>query len=254
MSRKSLIRIAILCAVLAIISISFYIWNFANNGLSDSTTDWANFGGFIGGMLGALIGIINVAVLIYISLLISKHDDRRWSYQLIHQAYSELIAKLDELNFSEYDPVKFHEIQLYIYSFAYSSNYLFDQHEKYFSRLCYDFGGTIAGIDVSASSFLPKDIDHKKINLSKLRNRGLVINHQDFDEEFAYESLNLSLSTFEVYRHHLLTFIKQYIMNKNVDSLTKIDLKERAKTSYEEWNKVQKTFLLQPRINLDDWI
>lgn len=252
MSRKSLIRIAIICTVLAVISISFYVWNFATNGLSDNTADWANFGGFIGGILSALIGIINVAVLIYISLLISKHDDRRWSYQLIHQAYSELIAKLDELNFHEYDPVKFHEVQLYIYSFAYSSNYLFDQHENYFSRLCYAFGGTISGIEVSASSFLTNE--HKKIDLTRLRNRGLVIQHQDFDEEFTYESLNLSLSTFETYRHHLLTFIKQYIMNKNVDSLTKTDLKERAKANCEEWNKVQKKFLLQPRINLDDWI
>lgn len=252
MRRKGLIRIAIICTVLAAISISFYIWNFSANGVSDKTTDWANFGGFIGGILSALIGIINVAVLIYISLLISKHDDRRWSYQLIHQAYSELITKLDELNFSEYDSVKFHEIQLYIFSFAYSNNYLFDQHEDYFSRMCYDFGGTIAGIEVSASSFQTND--NKIIDLSRLRNRGLVIKHQDFDEELDFELLNLSLSKFEAHRHHLLTFIKQYIMNKNVDSLTKINLEERAKKNCEEWNKVQKAFLLQDRINLDDWI
>jgi len=241
MSKKILKLILWICISIAIATIGFYAYNFNKSPLSSDPSDWGTFGDYIGGILNPILGITNIIVLIYISLLISKYEDKRWSHQLIHDAYKELLSEFEKLPHKKYNTSKSHDLIMYLYSYAYENSYLFDEYEEDFRKFCYDLGGSLAGVDVYVKDYLSEV--NTTVDIGQLNNRLLMDGNLSFDEKGSLESLSLNVSKYEAERHRMLTFIKLYIMNKNVAHLTKQDIDLVAKENNEKFNKVQKEHL-----------
>lgn len=241
MSKRDLKVILWICIILAIVTIGLYVFNFNKSPLSSDPSDWGTFGDYIGGILNPILGITNIIVLIYISLLISKYEDKRWSHQLIHDAYKELLSEFEKLPHKKYNISKSHGLIMYLYGFAYENSYLFDEYEENFRKFCYGLGGSLAGVDVYVKDYLSEV--NTTVDLGQLNDKLLMDRNLSFDEKGSLESLSLNVSIYEAERHRMLTFIKLYIMNKNVAHLTKQNIDEMAKVNNAKFNKVQKEHL-----------
>jgi len=70
-----------------------------NQGISHSTQDWANFGGYIGGILAPVFTVLNIAVFIRLTNAIDKSDERRKNKELDYQK-SLIVTQIrqEELN------------------------------------------------------------------------------------------------------------------------------------------------------------
>jgi uncharacterized membrane protein len=82
---KSVIAIAIVLLIVALIPVVFFIAKFYNQDISSSGTDWSDFGSYFGGILNPIIAISNVLVLIYLTLKVSEFENNRNEKSLIFQ-------------------------------------------------------------------------------------------------------------------------------------------------------------------------
>ena len=240
MSKRGLKFILWICTSIAIVTIGFYAYNFNKSPLSIAPSDWGTFGDYIGGILNPIIGITNIIVLIYISFLISKYEDKRWSNQLIHDAYKDLLSEFEKLHHKKYNTSKSRDLIMYLYGFAYENSYLFDEYEESFSKFCYDLGGRLSGVDVCVKDYLSVV---NTVDLGQLNDKLLMDGDLSCEEQISLEILSLNVSKYEAERHRMLTFIKLYIMNKNVAHLPKQNIDELAKVNNAKFNKVQKEHL-----------
>lgn len=62
----------VLGCLLLFIPLSFYIYTFASNGISDDTEKWAQFGDYIGGTYSVLLSVL----VIYIARKLTKKDEK----------------------------------------------------------------------------------------------------------------------------------------------------------------------------------
>jgi hypothetical protein len=85
MNRMSKI-VGIIIAVSIVLTVGAYFLIF-NQGLSHSTQDWANFGGYLGGILAPIFTILNIAVFIRMTNAIDKSDETRRNKELEYQKY-----------------------------------------------------------------------------------------------------------------------------------------------------------------------
>lgn len=83
MNRMSKI-VGIIIAVSIVLTVGAYFLIF-NQGLSHSTQDWANFGGYLGGILAPIFTILNIAVFIRMTNAIDKSDETRKNKELEYQ-------------------------------------------------------------------------------------------------------------------------------------------------------------------------
>ena len=80
MNRMS-ITVGIVIAVSIVMTVGAYFLIF-NQGISHSTQDWANFGGYIGGILAPVFTVLNIAVFIRLTNAIDKSDEIRKNKEL----------------------------------------------------------------------------------------------------------------------------------------------------------------------------
>lgn len=98
MNRMSKI-VGITIAVSIVLTVGVYFLIF-NQGLSHSTQDWANFGGYLGGILAPIFTILNIAVFIRMTNAIDKSDETRKNKELEYQKYLILTQiRQEELNY-----------------------------------------------------------------------------------------------------------------------------------------------------------
>ena len=83
MNRMSKI-VGIIIAVSIVLTVGAYFLIF-NQGLSHSTQDLANFGGYLGGILAPIFTILNIAVFIRMTNAIDKSDETRKNKELEYQ-------------------------------------------------------------------------------------------------------------------------------------------------------------------------
>ena len=84
MKRKQLIFISIISSLTILFVIGFYIFTFYKSAISNNPSDWGGFGDFLGGVLNPIIGIVNIIILIYVAIIVSKNEERRWLSQFIY--------------------------------------------------------------------------------------------------------------------------------------------------------------------------
>jgi len=211
----------IIAFLLLFISVSIYIFKFGNNGISNKVSDWGTFGNYIGGVSIPIISLLNLFVLVYISLIVSKQEDKRWQNQLIHEAYILLLNETKKVTLKEITQDNLILLNRFISSFSYQNSYLFDEKENDFNLLCEDFGEKIIRLE----TYLEKYFKIKEtVDISQLR-KAFVLNKED---NLDLELLLLSSSEYEISRHKLFSFIKSYITNKSIQSILKIDIKKEA--------------------------
>jgi len=97
MNRMSKI-VGVIIAISIVLTVGAYFLIF-NQGLSHSTQDWANFGGYLGGILAPIFTILNIAVFIRLTNAIDKSDEIRKNKELDYQKYLIITQiRQDELN------------------------------------------------------------------------------------------------------------------------------------------------------------
>ena len=90
--------VGIVIAVSIVLTVGAYFLIF-NQGISHSTQDWANFGGYIGGILAPVFTVLNIAVFIRLTNAIDKSDEIRKNKELDYQK-SLIVTQIrqEELN------------------------------------------------------------------------------------------------------------------------------------------------------------
>lgn len=84
----------IITAILIAASVGTYIYNFCGRSVSDNPEQWGQFGDYLGGILNPIISLINLVVLTYISISISRIEDRRnqWTLQELARPLGQIIC------------------------------------------------------------------------------------------------------------------------------------------------------------------
>ena len=79
-------------AILVIATVLSYVINFRNASISTSPEHWGQLGDFIGGILNPFIALINLVVLTYISISISRieEDRNKFTLQELARPYGEI--------------------------------------------------------------------------------------------------------------------------------------------------------------------
>ena len=142
MFNNNFIKIVIvILSFFILVTLLLYILNFSGHVLSTDPSDWGVFGDYFGGILNPITAILNIAVVIYLTYIISKTDDNNHLRNLEHQknltlselkqsAYNELANKLDSLYTSllgNTDNLKYEPVLLltYVNSFFQNMTHLF---------------------------------------------------------------------------------------------------------------------------------
>jgi len=81
-------------AILIVASVGTYVYNFCGRGISESPEQWGQFGDYLGGILNPIISLINLIVLTYLSISISRIEERRnqWTLQELARPFGQIIC------------------------------------------------------------------------------------------------------------------------------------------------------------------
>lgn len=124
---KTYLIIAISITVLFIlIPFLFYIYNFWENEISNSSSDWGTFGDYFGGLLNPIIGIANIAILIIISYQIAGWDNKRHKNEFLYQAYRVLSDKLSGVTIKNLNSEQLYDLEQFLLSFRSNQQFLFE--------------------------------------------------------------------------------------------------------------------------------
>jgi len=75
--KNGLIVIGVSTALSILMPLAIYIINFRGSPISLYPSDWASFGQYMGGVVGPLISTINLAVIIYIAIVVYHMETNR---------------------------------------------------------------------------------------------------------------------------------------------------------------------------------
>lgn len=74
-NNKSLFILLIIAILLVFVPIMVFIFFFQEQEISSEISDWAYFGGFFGGTVGVMISLMNLAILAYLTMWVSKQGN-----------------------------------------------------------------------------------------------------------------------------------------------------------------------------------
>ncbi|MBL4862772.1 MAG: hypothetical protein JKY09_07135 [Crocinitomicaceae bacterium] len=228
MSKKTILAISILTLVVISITILIYINTFGAMPYSKKASDWGAAGDYFGGFLNPIIGVSNVIMLIYISNIVSRNDDRRWSNDLIHSAHEELINKVSLMS-SKSKPSDYSDLNTWSLGFIHKYRYLFQSKEDDFVTVANEFGKS-AG-EVSLSSIL---IQVDTVSFSE-QIKKIVSNPEKLTEveRETIKKFGLNLCYYEEYKKQLIDFIRATMMNQNTKPILKRNIDNDVKKAYE---------------------
>jgi len=131
-----------------LIVVGMYCYNFGSSELSDNNDDWSTFGDYFGGIINPVVGIVNLALLYYITVLVSKSDDERLSANFLKESYDLFNEKVADLDFDN-PPIEFHNKLAsfggFIIQFYRENEYLI-RNINYFDRLIEQFEKQLADL------------------------------------------------------------------------------------------------------------
>jgi hypothetical protein len=116
LSKRTITFLCFAGIILYITPMIVYLTVFRSGSLSTDPQAWGAFGGFLDGMLNPLLSMANLAVLIYLTFLAARFEDKNNQKNLDAQkklqlselrfkAYSELSQVLDAVNFNRGDDI-----------------------------------------------------------------------------------------------------------------------------------------------------
>lgn len=217
-------------------SIGIYINQFSQSELSTDSANWGAFGDFFGGIFNPLIGIANIIILVYISILVSNYEDRRWKQTLIHEQYTLLLNELEKVKMKTVNNSDINNLVSFLYSFGYHNSFLFENHEADFKKLCFKLSSDIISIQVTAKKYFDKD---ENIDVGHIRDKFLLDINLGIDESIDYELISSAVTRFELRRHQLLSFIKSFLLNKGVKNILSENIEENAKDWDSKFNPIR---------------
>lgn len=111
--------------VITAIPIVLYVWNFLGMPLSKNPTDWGVLGDYVGGILNPLLSLVNIIVLIYITTLVSKVENKRLINEFRHSAYLDLTQNL-EIEKKTLSEESLSKLYSYLNSYCFNNLFLFE--------------------------------------------------------------------------------------------------------------------------------
>ena len=120
--------------IFCLIPIGFYIAKFGEGHLSCSINTWGAFGDFIGGTLNPIVGLLNLALLLAISIYVSKFDSQRQFNDYRYKIYLDLCQKFNSCSKLTSENLK--NLLQYAELFKSNNQFLFSQQSnKIFNNL-----------------------------------------------------------------------------------------------------------------------
>lgn len=228
MKKSVLIVLTVLLTIIAVLISLAFMLKFGFDSLPNTKSEWGSAGDYFGGFLNPIIGLINVLVLIYISLLVSKNDDQRWSNDMINAAHQELLEEIGKIKIgsprSAYD-----ELGTFLYGFTYRNRWLFRKNEDVFLEVVKEYGDSLR--NVSTTAMLAKvdsiDLNHQLARIIR-RNEGLI----DYDNELIKKHC-MAICFNDACRLQLVNFLRATMMNRSITAVTKVNKNEAAKSNYD---------------------
>lgn len=103
MIRRQLLFLILITSIsLILIPIAFFTIKFQDYNLSNNISDWGAFGSFVGGTVSTVVSILNLGILIYITLLVSKitskENKKLYLYQRRIEAFESLMKFHPSIN------------------------------------------------------------------------------------------------------------------------------------------------------------
>ena len=152
------ILLVLLCLYLLSIPIKIFIDEYKPAAYSNELEKWGQFGDFIGGIYNPFLALLNLIVLIYITIEVSRIETKRVKEQIKfenhrqlnefrYSAYNEYMNKLDIIKSDDLNKViispqtssniidKLTEIDNYLMRVIYSNNFLFVGTSDYFNSI-----------------------------------------------------------------------------------------------------------------------
>lgn len=115
---------------LIITPLILYIITFYGQSISKDPANWGQFGDYVGGVLNPIIAVMNLIVLIFISIYLSKLDSHRHFNEYRFNAYREVCLKLDE---SDRTSESLTNLAYYLENFQFYNQFLFRNRKKSFN-------------------------------------------------------------------------------------------------------------------------
>jgi hypothetical protein len=202
--KKRLLGLIVLFIILIIGMIPFVV-TFHNSQISESISDWGNFGSYF----SSILTLINIVVFIYITFLIGDLDDKRSKSQIEAQYKITLTQfrqnELDKLNtkldsiFEGTDEKK----EKIINRFVLANKYLIDfsNQKKYLFPI----------IGVENNTKLINEIQLKLSQLLDLLNE---INSDNYTEEELNEKLMTKVQVIIILKNKLIDKFQNYILDE----------------------------------------
>jgi uncharacterized membrane protein len=238
MRKSVLIILAITLSLVALGVSIIFILKFGFSPLPDTKGEWGSAGDYFGGFLNPIIGLINVLVLIYISLLVSKKDDQRWSNDMIHAAHEELLAEIAKIKVgssrSAYD-----DLGMFLLGFTYRNRWLFGKKEDVFIKVVREYGKSLRAVSTSAMIINVDSIDINGQFTRIIKNdEGLI----DFDLNLIKDHC-MKFCINDECRLQLVNFLRATMMNRNIKQVISVDKTSAAKKTYDLFFETRKHHL-----------
>lgn len=120
-------NITIIIVVAIICCFGIYLYMF-NNGLSNNSNSWSNFGNYINGVLTPIFTAINIYVFVKLTITISKLEEKRSEKELQHekelllmqfrkQEIETFVKQMNRIDDISFDVTTLKEVAFYLKSF-----------------------------------------------------------------------------------------------------------------------------------------
>jgi uncharacterized membrane protein len=228
MQKKTLIIIVVILSLSVFAVVGFFINHFGIGQFPKLKTEWGAAGDYFGGFLNPIIGLINLIVLIYITLLVSRKDDRRWTNDMIHSAHEELLTEIKKIEVGCSREV-FSELDMYLLDFTYRNRWLFDDREEGFLKVMREFGKSLREVELSAIR-IESDIVDMNYQLGRLIENDEGLMQIELDN---LKSHCISLCLYNQYRIQLINYIRLTMIGKNPKKVFEIDKHSEARNVFE---------------------
>lgn len=216
---KFFIGFIILCFVSIAIPILLFTYNFWNQKMSSTISDWGTFGDFMGGTINTLVSLISLIVLGYLTYLVGKQSNEanKENNLLLRrlEAFNELSDFMPKMDFQIKETSKC----VNILNENLKNNFLSIEKEENYKNIistqCSNlskFFSYISYFDVKYKHIFNynfKSNDFKELKESAQKNDEDYQQIQIFIDSNTKNGENLDLSEMEVFLRLLSTFLKE---------------------------------------------